>query len=275
VRKTIETLVELGQEHRTAIREKVALQNMLKARVREYVGYDALKSGTGESLSRAKMDAVYKKYIDDEVDPVFTNRVRRIIEPYREAKRDQEDLAKRMGHLVSGNRRAGIEPMPIYEWLTDERQRGCGAPMLAKILAEAGRDLCEYSTPAKLWKRFGEHVVDGRAPKRRKGQTLNFSPYRRSVSYFLGASLVKSGGYWKEVYDARKRYEVERAEAGGLIVVPTAKINAKNKDRCMSEGQVHMRAMRYTRKKFLESLWQAWTGISREMNIPEFIRKAA
>ncbi len=267
---TIDQIVELGREHRTAIREQTTLNNMLKARVREYIGFDALKADKGEKLDLRKAGAAYKRLIDEEQDPLFLNRVRRIMAPFKEAKKDQAVLARQMGKLAM--------TLPIWAWVED--QRGCGAPMLGKLIAEAGRDLSDYDTPAKLWKRFGEHVVDGKAPKAKRGEKLGFSPYRRSVSFQLGDGMIKAGGTvekgslspWKALYEHRKRYEIARAEANGLTVVPAAKITKKNADKHTSEGHVHNRAMRYMRKKFLEALWQEWTGSHRDMELPDFIK---
>lgn len=266
---TIDQIVELGREHKVAIREQTTLINMLKSRVREYVGFENLKADKGESIDKRKASAEYKRLLVDKEDPLFLLRVKRIMTPYEEAKADQADLAKRMGKLV--------ETLPIADWV--EAQRGVGFPMIGKIIASAGDDLSAYPTPAKLWKRFGEHVVDGMAPKPTKGKKLGFNPYYRSVSYQLGDGLIKAGGTvekdnlspWKQVYEARKRYEIEKAKERGLTVVPAAKITKANAPLHMSEGHVHNRAARYMRKKFLEALWQEWTGSHRDMELPSFI----
>lgn len=267
---TIDQLIELGREHRTAIREQTTLINMLKGRVREYLGPN-LRSDDGEKLDLRKAQAAYKRLLVEKQDPLFLTRVQRILTPFEEAKKEQDRLAKEMGRLA--------KTLPVWPWV--EQQRGCGAPMLGKIIAEAGRDLGDYETPAKLWKRFGEHVVNGQAPKPKRGEKLGFSPYRRSVSFQLGDGMIKAGGTtekdnlspWKALYEHRKQYEVNRAEFEGKTVVPAAKISKKNADRFMSEGHVHNRAMKYMRKKFLEALWQEWTGNHRDMELPEFITK--
>ncbi len=283
----ITLIVQLGGDHKTAIREQTALGNMLRSRVREYVGFAELSTGDGQRLDKRKAAAAYKSLLDDQVDPFFIKRVIRLFKPWRDTEDEQDSLAENMSVLVSGrraNKKKGLEkidPLPIWDWLSHEQQRGCGARMLAKIIAEAGRDLSEYHTPAKLWKRFGEHVVDGEAPKARKGQKLGFSKYRRSVSYQLGDCLIRGSGFWKGVYDDRKKFETERAVASGKEVRASAKIpaadNAKpfHKREFMSDGHIHNRAARYMRKKFLEALWQEWTGNHRDMDLPDFITKSS
>jgi len=274
----VDIIIELGVEHKAAVREKTALQNMLKARARTYVGFEALKSNKGEKIDKAKASAVYKRLIDEGKDPLFLNRVRRIYEPFKQAAADQKQLADAMGNE--------LRKLPISKWVEHEDQKGFGHNGVAKLVAEAGRDLNDYHSPAKFWKRYGEHVVDGKAPKLKKGKQLGFSPYRRSVSYQIGDSALKAGGtkekdnlsFWKKVYEARKEYEIKRAEAAGLTIVPEAKMPPKDSEKrkkYMSEGHIHNRAAKYMRKKFLEALWQEWTGNKRDMELPEFLSKAA
>ncbi len=276
---TIDQIVELGREHRAAIRDQTTLINMLKARVREYIGFGALKSNKGEKIDKGKASAAYKRLLADQEDPMFLLRVKHLIDPYEYIKASQDSLAKQMGKLV--------ETLPIASWV--EAQHGVGFPMIGKIIAAAGGDLSMYSTPAKLWKRFGEHVVDGQAPKPKRGQKLGFNPAYRAISFQLGDSLIKAGGTvekgnlspWKQVYEARKRFEIERAVATGKKVVPAAKIPDAdlklpfNKRKHMSEGHIHNRAVRYMRKKFLEALWQEWTKNYRDMELPAFITREA
>lgn len=287
--KAIDMIVELGRDHRRAIINQTMFTNALKGCVRTYLGDEELYSGDGESLDKRKLTAAYKRLLVDKADPLFLNRESELITGRDSLKARQEILAKKMGYWLTGGihgiREDGVmvkvdygPGLPIWHnWA--EQQRGCGAPMLAKIIAEVGRDLNEFETPAKLWKWFGEHVVNGEAARARKGEKLGFSKTRRSISWQLGDGLIKAGGTvdkgnlspWKTVYEHRKKYEIARAEANGLTVVPSAKITKKNEHLHMSEGHVHNRAAKFMRKKFLEAFWQEWTGSHRDMELPGFI----
>ncbi len=85
-----------------------------------------------------------------------------------------------------------------------------------------------------------------------------YSRRRRSRLFVIGDGLVKTAGPYREVYLARKAYEVARAEELGLIVAPSAKIPAKRKAEFRSVGHIHRRAQRYMEKRLLRDLWRAW-----------------
>lgn len=174
---------------------------------------------------------------------------------------DQARLAKEMGRVA--------ERLPVWE-IFAEGVRGIGAPMLGKIVAEApGNDLNgfpDFWCPQALWKRFGLHVLEsGEAPRPRKGETLGFSRYRRSVAWQLGDVVLRAQlrkdcpsdeRPYGDLYVERKAFEVRRAEERGLIVKPAARI--KRGEDAISEGVVHLRAKRYVEKRVLRDLWRAW-----------------
>lgn len=153
--------------------------------------------------------------------------------------------------------------LPVYGWAA--QQRGLGALGLAIIVGEAG-DLANYATKGKLFKRLGLAVIDG---KRQGGLGKNapkaewiahgYSPKRRSRIWTIGASVLMSGNtHYREIYLDRKAYEVAVAEAEGLIVAPSAKIPAKDKDKYRSLKHVDNRARRYMEKRLIHDLWKAW-----------------
>lgn len=127
--------------------------------------------------------------------------------------------------------------LPVAPYV--ESVRGVGIASLAAIVGEAG-DLSNYSTPAKLWKRFGLAVMDDGRQRRVAGAAAldhGYSPSRRSVMWNVGACIIKPGGPLKEAYDARKVIEATRVE---------------------TKGHAHNRAQRCVEKKFLRSLWVEW-----------------
>lgn len=128
--------------------------------------------------------------------------------------------------------------MPVASWV--QGVRGVGLLSLAAIIGEAG-DLAAYPAHSKLWKRLGLAVMpDGARQRRIAGSGAvehGYSPARRSVVWNIGACIVKAGGPLKEVYDARKEYELSRVE---------------------SRAHAHNRAQRYVEKKFIRQLWQEW-----------------
>lgn len=128
--------------------------------------------------------------------------------------------------------------LPIAPWV--DTVRGFGIASLSAIVGEAG-DLSDYANPAKLWKRMGLAVMsDGTRQRRISGAEAldhGYSPSRRSVAWNIGACLLKAGGPYKKIYDARKAIELERVE---------------------TKGHAHNRAQRYVEKRLLRDLWVAW-----------------
>lgn len=128
--------------------------------------------------------------------------------------------------------------LPVAPWV--EGVRGVGMLSLAGIVGEAG-DLADYSNPAKVWKRMGLAVMPDGTRQRRvagvEGIEHGYSPSRRSMVWTIGTCILKAGGPYKAVYDARKLYETERVE---------------------TKAHAHNRAQRYTEKRLLRDLWSEW-----------------
>jgi hypothetical protein len=146
--------------------------------------------------------------------------------------------------------------LPAAAWVATIK--GFGMPSFAAIVGEAG-DLGEYGNPAKLWKRFSLHVIDGHASRRVKGDdSQGFVSRRRAEAHVIGDTLVRAGGAYADLYRTRKAYEIEKLAAAGIEVKPAARIRADQWDKFMSAGQVHKRALRYVEKRLLLDLWRAW-----------------
>lgn len=138
--------------------------------------------------------------------------------------------------------------LPVYEWVTSIR--GFGVMNLACIIGETG-DLNNYTNPGKVWKRMGLAVIDGQRQRKTTDKEIaiqmGYSPVRRTVMHLLGDSLVKGqgkgdeAGEYRQIYDQRKAYELERNPE-------------------MVKAHSHARAMRYMEKRVLRELWKIWRG---------------
>lgn len=143
---------------------------------------------------------------------------------------------------------ADAKRLLVWPWVASVR--GAGALTLALIVGAAG-DLGHYDTPAKLWKRFGLAVFDGKAQRRLRDPELaaihGFSPTRRSLMHVVGENLLRQNGAgeFRTLYNTRKTYEI--ATTPGL-----------------KPFVYHRRALRYVEKRFLLELWRAWraAGVS-------------
>jgi hypothetical protein len=162
-----------------------------------------------------------------------------------------------------GKLRALAKKLSIYSFV--QSTRGFGEIGLAQIVGKCG-DLSNYSNPAKVWKRMGLGIVDGKRQQCIAGDAAlairhGYSPRRRSTMFVIGDSLLKCQGPYREIYLARKAYEVQKAEAAGLTVKPAAQIKKGEADKCMSQGHIHARAQRYMEKRLLRDLWIAWKNL--------------
>jgi hypothetical protein len=115
------------------------------------------------------------------------------------------------------------------------------------IVAEAG-DLNNYANPAKIWKRMGLAVFDGKRqgglPKTASAEEWiahGYTRKRRSLMWNIGDALIKGNrdGEYRTLYLQRKDYEVAR-------------------DPEMKPIQAHRRAQRVMEKALLRDLWVAW-----------------
>lgn len=154
---------------------------------------------------------------------------------------------------------------PVYQKLV-EPINGFGALGFAQIIGEAG-DLSNYSNPAKLWKRMGLGLVgnvrQGKRTDAAEALAHGYSPRRRSVMFVIGDSLLKRQNEYKVLYDARKQYEIEKAQAAGLEVRPAKKGDPFDQDAhgFRSMMKIHRRSCRYVEKRLLRDLWRAWRDV--------------
>lgn len=132
-----------------------------------------------------------------------------------------------------------VTQLDIWPWA--DAIKGVGALSIAQIVGEAG-DLSNYGNPAKVWKMFGMHVVDGEAARPKAGVQLNYSPRRRAVMHVVGECLIKQNDTpYKTLYSERKQFEILKAPE-------------------LKPFMHHKRAMRYMEKRFLRDLWRQWNG---------------
>ncbi len=134
------------------------------------------------------------------------------------------------------------ETLAAWPWC--EGINGIGRLALAQIVGEAG-DLANYDAPAKLWKRMGLAVIDGKSQRRVKDpeQALEqgYNPSRRSTMFTIGDCLIKKQNAYRELYLARKEYYTARDPEASKILN-------------------HRRAQRYMEKRLLKHLWRVWRG---------------
>lgn len=157
-----------------------------------------------------------------------------------------------------------------------ESTRGLGYLGIGQIVASSiGQDstgpLTNYSSPAKLRRRFGlaPVLVKGRhrAPSVIKAgelssdewRDLGYAPRRRALIQQIGDSLIRAKpNKYYDIYIARKAREREKAAEEGLAVVSGNDLKGKARDGFRTLKHIDMRAKRYMLQKLLDDLWAAW-----------------
>jgi hypothetical protein len=121
--------------------------------------------------------------------------------------------------------------------------------MAASFVAFSG-GVDRFPTVAALNKYCGEHVTpEGTAPKRRKGQNVDWNPRLRTVLYQLSSTIIKNRtNPWRLFY--------EDARAAEMAVHDQKHPGCKTK-----EGHCTMRAMRKMVKEIIKRFYLAANGI--------------
>lgn len=143
-----------------------------------------------------------------------------------------------------------VKQHPLGEWITTEA-KGLSPRSFGLLFGITGT-LDRFATVSKLWKYLGLHVVDGGAPRRVRGQKLDYSPQGRTRCYVIAESIVKTGkgGKYRDAYDTKKAYyEAERGD--------------------WPQIRRHRAAMRYAVKELVKDLWIEWRKRVNESSLAE------
>jgi hypothetical protein len=213
-------------------------------------------------------------------------------EPARHVVREYESIERGIDReLTKLVRRHFMAP-----WIAE--QRGIGLPGFARILGVTG-PLDRFATVSKLWKYLGLHVTDGHAPRREKGVPWThsnctfshlrtckpdcttdhhpnctedgvgtaYAPQGRVVCRQLGESIVKVGGPYRALYDAKRAEYLARERTGPSECVngQTHRSKTGKVIRCVKQGDegetsahVYSMAVRYAVKCLIRDMWIEW-----------------
>jgi hypothetical protein len=181
-------------------------------------------------------------------------------------------------------------PKCVLEWV--ETVNGFGLPGLALILGATG-DLtaiyspipeeCNYTGPAKVWKRMGLAVIDGCAQGHPTGVYMDadgvlhkekvsndmwaahgYCPARRSIMHVIGDVLHRTNNYGRKRQSDGTLSEGTPGRYNQAYLEYRAQDEQKHPDFGFSKTgkkvsmHYHMRALRITEKLLLKDLWNMW-----------------
>ena len=149
-----------------------------------------------------------------------------------------------------------LKDVPAWtEFMKDVKGVG---PCLAGSLVSGIVDISRFNHVSSLWHYCGMHVVDGEAPRRKRGEKLNWHPFLRMTIYKLTDSFIKQNAekcLYRRLYDEKKAFYQEKYPEPVTVKQGTREITKYTK------GHIHNMAKRYAGKMFLSHLWAKWRAL--------------
>lgn len=188
------------------------------------------------------------------------------------------ELLKKADADATKNLEKTMRAHPLGPWI--KAQRGIGEKQGARLLAAIGDPYWNTlhdrpRTVSELWAYCGYHVLPaghaardtqgadagrvqagaGTAPCRRRGQKHNWSEAARKRAWLVAKSIVKSGGPYRDIYDATKA-----KHADALHTAPCIRCGPAGKPALvgspLSKGHIDARGLRAISKAVLKELWR-------------------
>lgn len=158
------------------------------------------------------------------------------------------------------NLEKAVRTLPIGRYIKDTP--GLGLKQTARLLAATGDPYWHTAEDrprlvSELWSYSGYAVINGEAPKRRKGQLVTWSPDARMRAFLVAQSCVKAlTSPFRASYDeARGKYEDVTHTTECVRCGPSGKPALPGSP--LSNGHKHARALRAVSKEVLRRLWVA------------------
>lgn len=270
----IATLRELSVQRRAAIKLQVKIDNGIRALVGRACGFRIDLPEKERAAINKRAAGIVKaveagQFPDDPVAATLAPFILTAAQGRAPFDALRKQIEKDMTNLSAF--------MPVYSFV--ETISGFGALGLAIIVGEAG-DLGQYANPAKLWKRMGLAVIDGkRQGSPGKGATADdwiahgYNKERRSLIWQINDSMMKHQSQWTdketgeikkpagpygEIYMAKKADYVARIE-------PTKDLAASDPEK-WTPLRAEKAARRYVEKRLLRDLWRAWRAATRVLD---------
>lgn len=121
------------------------------------------------------------------------------------------------------------------------------------------RGIGAFDTVSKYWAWWGLHVKDGKAPKRSRGDRINWNSALRTLAWKIGKQFVLQGEHYRKVYDEYKeRVSATRLPVGICTQYQECLAKMKKRKKPACKGHVDAMARRYAVKMFLSHLWEKW-----------------
>lgn len=218
-------------------------------------------------------------------DPLLTTMYKQYKEITREVARQKErvwakneDIAKavvtdleKIKRKIARAMKKELDKYSIWPWL--EQVDGIGIASAAGLVAYIDKlGIENIPTVSALWHYFGAYPVEGKAVKRTKGSTISYNPHAKTLALGeIGPNFVRSGGFYRNVYDKEKAKQLGRVFKPGELA---SKYNGyKKTDLHLSKGHADNRAKRKAVKLFLSHLYVIWRQLKGLNTRPPYINE--
>lgn len=156
-----------------------------------------------------------------------------------------------------------VEEEEIWSWLNEVKGIG---PVISACLISWIKPIKRFDTVSSLWAYCGQDVRDGMAPRKKKGEKVNWNPRLRTLCWKISDSFVKSKGPYRDEYDRAKAFyrakfpdqvdTGEKTRRGTPIMQYT-------------DLHIHNMAKRKAVKLFLSHFWVKWRELENlEIRLP-------
>jgi hypothetical protein len=158
----------------------------------------------------------------------------------------------------------------VGDWV--KNTPGLGEKTVGRLIGSIGNPAYNFTAgrvrrgPAELWAYCGLHVIDGKAPRRQRGQQANWSTEAKTRAFLCAEGCVKAVGGETKSGAVKKRspyrdvYELARLKHDGAVhktecvrCGPSGKPAQPGSE--LAPGHSHARAMRAVSKEILKDLF--------------------
>ena len=138
-----------------------------------------------------------RKQWDGETCPICGAKAKLVFQPppplFGEIEEWMKDIEKRIYAYIYGV----VKDEQLWKFYLS-RVRGIGPVLAAGLITILNP--ARFETVSKMWKYSGLHTVNGKAPRRVRGQKVDWNPTARKLCWLIGRSFQMVGGVYKQFY---------------------------------------------------------------------------
>jgi len=151
-----------------------------------------------------------------------------------------------------------MEPMKLLRFSKEQIEL---AQKTAKedYLIPTIRGIASFDTISKYWAWWGYDVRQGHAPKRKRGDIVDWNPKMRTLGWKIEKQFVMQGEGYRTIYEQEKeRLTTLRPTPQSCPHYEECKANLKKRQEPACKGHIEKMARRKAVKLFLSHLWLKW-----------------